>query len=395
MNIHEYQAKELFEKFGVPSPNGKVAGSAAEAKAAAEEIGGGNYVVKAQVHAGGRGKGTFKNGFQGGVHLTTDANEIGEIAGKMIGETLVTKQTGDEGKLVRKVMVAESVDIKHEYYLSILMDRATSRPVIVASVEGGMDIEEVAENRPEKIIKQFIHPLAGLQGYEVRQLVKGLGLAKDAGKQFAKLLTNLYKLFIESDCAMVEINPLVETTDGRILALDAKFGFDDNALYRHPDIDAYRDKDEEDPREVAAAEYELNYIGLDGNIACLVNGAGLAMATMDIIKHAGGEPANFLDVGGGATKEQVAAAFKIITGDPNVEAILINIFGGIMDCNVIAEGVVAASKEVGLNLPLVVRLEGNNVQAGKKTLQESGLNLITGDDILDAANKVVASIKAA
>ncbi|GHC47229.1 ADP-forming succinate--CoA ligase subunit beta [Roseibacillus persicicus] len=395
MNIHEYQAKELFEKFGVPSPNGKVAGSAAEAQAVAEEIGGGNYVVKAQVHAGGRGKGTFKNGFQGGVHLDSDPVKIGEIAGQMIGETLVTKQTGEEGKLVRKVMVAESVDIVHEYYLSILMDRATSRPVIVASVEGGMDIEEVAENRPEKILKQFIHPLAGLQGYEVRKLIKGLGLSKDAGKQFAKLLTNLYKLFIESDCAMVEINPLVETTDGRILALDAKFGFDDNALYRHPDIMAYRDKDEEDPREVAAGEYDLNYIGLDGNIACLVNGAGLAMATMDIIKHAGGDPANFLDVGGGATKEQVAAAFKIITGDPNVEAILINIFGGIMDCNVIAEGVVAASKEVGLNIPLVVRLEGNNVEAGKKTLQESGLNLITGDDILDAAKKVVAATQAA
>ena len=395
MNIHEYQAKELFEKFGVPSPNGKVADTASEAQAVAEEIGGGNYVVKAQVHAGGRGKGTFKNGFQGGVHLSTDAGEIGEIAGKMIGETLVTKQTGEEGKLVRKVMVAESVSIKHEYYLSLLMDRATSRPVIVASVEGGMDIEEVAENRPEKILKQFVHPLAGLQAYEIRQLIKGLGFGKEEGKQFAKLLKNLYQLFTECDCAMVEINPLVETTDGRVLALDAKFGFDDNALYRHPNISAYRDTDEEDPREVAAAEYDLNYIGLDGNIACLVNGAGLAMATMDIIKHAGGEPANFLDVGGGATKEQVAAAFKIITGDPNVEAILINIFGGIMDCNVIAEGVVAASKEVGLNLPLVVRLEGNNVEAGKKTLQDSGLNLITGDDILDAAHKVVASTQAA
>lgn len=395
MNIHEYQAKELFEKFGVPSPRGKVADTAAEAEAVAKEIGGGNYVVKAQVHAGGRGKGTFKNGFQGGVHLDGDPAKIGEIAGQMIGQTLVTKQTGEEGKLVRKVMVAESVDIKHEYYLSILMDRATSRPVIVASVEGGMDIEEVAENRPEKILKQFIHPLAGLQAYEVRSLVKGLGFEKEAAKQFAKLLKALYKLFLDCDCAMVEINPLVETTDGRILALDAKFGFDDNALYRHPDIEAYRDTEEEDPREVAAAEYELNYIGLDGNIACLVNGAGLAMATMDIIKHAGGEPANFLDVGGGATKEQVAAAFKIITGDSNVEAILINIFGGIMDCNVIAEGVVAASKEVGLSIPLVVRLEGNNVDVGKKTLEASGLNLITGDDILDAAKKVVASTQAA
>ena len=395
MNIHEYQAKELFDRFEVPSPRGQMAETAEEARKIAEEIGSDLMVVKAQVHAGGRGKGTFKNGFQGGVHLTKSAAEIGDFASKMLGETLVTKQTGEEGKLVRKVMVADAVDIKHEYYLSILMDRATSRPVIVASVEGGMDIEEVAENRPEKILKQFIHPLAGLQGYEVRSLVKGLGFDKEAAKQFAKLIKALYKLFLDCHCAMVEINPLVETTDGRILALDAKFGFDDNALYRHPDIEAYRDTEEEDPREVAAAEYELNYIGLDGNIACLVNGAGLAMATMDIIKHAGGEPANFLDVGGGATKEQVAAAFKIITGDSNVEAILINIFGGIMDCNVIAEGVVAASKEVGLSIPLVVRLEGNNVDVGKKTLEASGLNLITGDDILDAAKKVVASTQAA
>ena len=393
MNIHEYQAKELFDKFSVGSPKGTVASTPEEAEAAAQAIGGGGLVIKAQVHAGGRGKGTFKNGFQGGVHLVDTPAQAKEFAAKMLGETLVTKQTGEAGKLVRKVMVAESVDIAHEYYLAILMDRESCSPVIVASTEGGMDIEEVAEKTPEKMLREFIHPLAGLQSYEVRKLSAGLGLKGAQAKAFGKLLVNLYKLFLSCDCSMVEINPLVETTDGEVLALDAKFGFDDNALYRHPDIMAYRDTDEEDPREVAASESDLNYIGLDGNIACLVNGAGLAMATMDIIKYAGGEPANFLDVGGGATKEQVVAAFKIITSDPNVEAILVNIFGGIMDCNVIAEGIVAATKEVSLEIPLVVRLEGNNVAAGKKTLAESGLNLITADDIMDAAKKVVASTK--
>jgi len=393
MNIHEYQAKELFDKFSVPSPRGTVAGTPEEAVAAAKAIRGKGLVIKAQVHAGGRGKVTFKNGFKGGVHLIDTPEQAGEFAAKMLGETLVTKQTGEEGKLVRKVMVAESVDIAHEYYLAILLDRATARPVIVASTEGGMDIEEVAEKTPEKILRVFIHPLAGLQAYEVRKLTAGLGLKGAQAKAFGKLLTNLYKLFLDCDCSMVEINPLVETPAGEILALDAKFGFDDNALYRHPDIVAYRDTDEEDPREVAASWAGLNYIGLDGNIACLVNGAGLAMATMDIIKYAGGEPANFLDVGGGATKEQVVAAFRIITGDPKVEAILVNIFGGIMDCNVIAEGIVAATKEVALKIPLVVRLEGNNVAEGKKTLAASGLNLIAADDILDAAKKVVASTK--
>ncbi len=392
MNIHEYQAKELFDRFEVPSPRGRVANSAEEARTVAEEIGSNLMVVKAQVHAGGRGKGTFKNGFEGGVHLTKSAADIGDIAGKMLGETLVTKQTGDDGKLVRKVMVADAVDIKHEYYLAILIDRETCRPVIVASTEGGMDIEEVAESSPEKILRQFIHPLAGLQPYEVRKLTAGLGLQGGAAKGFGKLLKNLYKLFLQLDCSMVEINPLVETSDGDVLALDAKFGFDDNALFRHPEIQAYRDVEEEDPREVAASKYDLNYIGLDGNIACLVNGAGLAMATMDVIKHFGGEPANFLDVGGGATKEQVCAAFKIIEGDPNVKGILINIFGGIMDCNVIAEGVVAAVKEVGLKIPLVVRLEGNNVAAGKATLKESGLDLVSADDLADAAQKAVAAI---
>lgn len=389
MNIHEYQAKELFDRFNVPSPKGKVADTPEEAKAAADEFGGKDIVVKAQVHAGGRGKGTFKNGFQGGVHLVNSSDEAADIAGKMLGQTLVTHQTGEEGKLVRKVMIAQAVDIEKEYYLSILIDRETSSPVIVASTEGGMNIEEVAEKTPELILKEFIHPLAGLQPYEIRKMASKLGLAGDQAKQFGKMLKSLYKLFMDCDCSMVEINPLVTTPSGEVLALDAKFDFDDNALYRHPDIAALEDPEEGDPREVAAAEFDLNYIGLDGNIACLVNGAGLAMSTMDIIKYCGGDPANFLDVGGGATKEQVVAAFKIISNDPKVEGILINIFGGIMDCNVIAEGVVAAVNEVGLKLPLVVRLEGNNSAAGKKTIEDSGLNVITATNLLDAAQKAV------
>ena len=393
MNIHEYQAKELFDKFSVPSPRGKVAETPEAAVAAAREIAGTSVVIKAQVHAGGRGKGTFKNGFQGGVHLVDSPEQVKEIAAKMLGQTLVTKQTGEEGRLVRKVMVAEAVDIAHEYYLAILIDRETSRPVIVASTEGGMDIETVAEKTPEKIIREFIDPLMGIQPYEIRKISAGLGIKADEAKQFGKLLRNLFGLFVKCDCSMVEINPLVTTPDGQVLALDAKFGFDDNALYRHPEIVAYRDTDEEDPREVAAAEYDLNYIGLDGNIACLVNGAGLAMATMDIIKHYGGEPANFLDVGGGATREQVASAFKIILSDEKVGGILVNIFGGIMDCDVIAQGVVAASKEVSLDLPVVVRLAGNNVEAGKATLSGSGLNIIAADDLGDAAEKVVAAVQ--
>ncbi len=392
MNIHEYQAKELFDQFGVPSPKGIVASNPEEAEAAAKAIGGAGLVIKAQVHAGGRGKGHFKNGFKGGVHLIDTPAQAKEIAAQMIGQTLVTKQTGDDGKLVSKVMIAESVDIKHEYYLAVLLDRKTARPVIVASTEGGMNIEEVAEETPEKIYREFIHPLLGLQSYNIRNISAALGLNGDVAKQFGKLLTNLYKLFIDCDCSMLEINPLVETPDGRVLALDAKFGFDDNALYRHPNIVAYRDKSEEDPREVAASEYDLNYIGLDGNIACLVNGAGLAMATMDIIKHCGGDPANFLDVGGGASKEQVSAAFKIILADPNVKGILINIFGGIMDCNVIAEGVIAAAKETGLPIPLVVRLEGNNVAKGKETLAASGINIIAADTLIDGAKKIVAAV---
>ncbi len=392
MNIHEYQAKILFDQFEVPNPRGMVATTAEEAAAAAVELGGERVVVKSQVHAGGRGKGTFKSGFQGGVHLVAPA-EVAGIAENMIGETLVTKQTGEEGRLVRKVMVGEAVDVGHEYYLAILIDRATCCPVIVASTEGGMDIEEVAESHPDKILREHVHPLMGLQPYEVRKLTAGLGFTGDEAKQFGRLLRNLYRLFLECDCSMVEINPLVRTVDGRVLALDAKFNFDDNALYRHPEIVEFRDTGEEDPREVEASRHSLNYIGLDGNIACLVNGAGLAMATMDIIKHHGGEPANFLDVGGGASREQVAAAFKIILSDEAVKAILVNIFGGIMDCDVIAHGVVAACREVGLPIPLVVRLEGNNVAAGKATLASSGLNIIAADDLADAASKAVSSIK--
>ena len=391
MNIHEYQAKDLFEKFGVPSPKGRMAESPEEAKKIAEEING-QTVIKAQVHAGGRGKGTFKNGFEGGVHLSEDPEEIHSIATKMLGETLVTHQTGEEGKLVSKVMVAKAVDISKEYYLAILMDRESQSPVIVASTEGGVNIEEVAETTPEKIIRESIHPLAGIQPYEIRKISNNLGLEGDEAKQFGKLLKALFKLFISCDCSLVEINPLVTTPNGEVLALDAKFGFDDNALYRQQEIASMRDTSEEDPREVAASEFGLNYIGLDGNIACLVNGAGLAMATMDIIKHYGGEPANFLDVGGGATEEQVTNAFKIILGDSNVKGILVNIFGGIMDCDVIANGIVNACKQVNLNIPLVVRLEGNNVDAGKQTLSTSGVNLIAADDLSDAAQKAVKAI---
>ena len=393
MNIHEYQAKELFEQFNVPSPQGRVAETAEQAQKIAEELTG-QVVIKAQIHAGGRGKGNFKNGFEGGVHLSESAEEIGSIAKQMLGQVLVTHQTGDSGKVVNKVMVAQAVDISKEYYLAILMDRESRAPVIVASTEGGVNIEEVAEKTPEKIIRETIHPLAGLQPYEIRKISSNLGFAGNTAKQFGKLLKALYKLVISCDCSLVEINPLVTTPDGQVLALDAKFGFDDNALYRQPEIEALRDPLEEDPREVAASEFGLNYIGLDGNIACLVNGAGLAMATMDIIKHFGGEPANFLDVGGGATEEQVTNAFKIILGDSNVKGILVNIFGGIMDCDVIANGIVGACKQVDLNIPLVVRLEGNNVEAGKQTLANSGVNLIAADDLSDAAEKAVQAISA-
>ncbi len=392
MNIHEYQAKELFAKFGVATPPGKVASTAEEAGKAAAELGGEGLVVKAQIHAGGRGKGTFKNGFKGGVHVVNTAAEAQDIAGKMLGQTLVTHQTGPEGKLVSKVLIAKSVDISRELYFAVLFDRASSRHAIIASTEGGMNIEEVAEKTPEKITKEFIHPTLGLQPYQCRKLAASLGLRGALMTQAVKLFTALYNLYLRSDCSLVEVNPLAVTTDNQVVALDAKFNFDDNALYRQKDVVEMRDKTEEDPREVAASEFNLNYIGLDGNIACLVNGAGLAMATMDIIKFHGGEPANFLDVGGGASKEQVTAAFKIILGDPNVKGILVNIFGGIMDCGIIADGIVAASKEVSLGIPLVVRLEGNNVETGKKTLAGSGLAITSANDLTDAAQKIVAAV---
>jgi succinyl-CoA synthetase beta subunit len=394
MNIHEYQAKALFEKFGVATPKGGVASTAEEAGKAARDIGGTGLVVKAQIHAGGRGKGSFKNGFKGGVHVINTPEEAQDIAGKMLGQTLVTHQTGPEGKLVSKVLIAKSVDIKKEYYFAILFDRSAACHAVIASTEGGMNIEEVAEKTPEKIIKERIHPTLGLQPYQCRKIAATLGLTGPLLNQAVKLFTALYNLYNKSDCSLVEVNPLAVTSDGQLVALDAKFNFDDNALYRLPEIAAMRDKSEEDPREVAASEFNLNYIGLDGNIACLVNGAGLAMATMDIIKHHGGDPANFLDVGGGASREQVAAAFKIILGDPNVKGILVNIFGGIMDCKVIADGIIAAAQETGLSIPLVVRLEGNNVDAGKATLKSSGLAITSADDISDAAAKIVAAVAA-
>lgn len=395
MNIHEYQAKQLFEKFGVASPRGIVAATAEEAGRAAHEIGGPGLVVKAQVHAGGRGKGTFKNGFKGGVHVVDTPEQAQETAGKMLGQTLVTHQTGPEGKLVSKVLVAKSVDIAKEHYFAILFDRGSGGHAIIASTEGGMNIEDVAAKTPEKIIKEFINPALGLQSWQCRKVAAVLGLRGALMNQAAKLFSSLFHLYLKSDCSLVEINPLAVTTDGQVVALDAKFNFDDNALYRQKEIVAMRDTTEEDPREVAAGEHGLNYIGLDGNIACLVNGAGLAMSTMDIIKFHGGEPANFLDVGGGATREQVTAAFKIILGDPNVEGILVNIFGGIMDCDIIARGIVAAAKEVSLSIPLVVRLEGNNVEAGKATLAGSGLKITGATDLTDAAQKIVAAVKAA
>jgi len=395
MNIHEYQARELFDKFGVPTSRSHVAFTPQEAESIAASFGTGNLVVKAQIHAGGRGKGVFTNGFKGGVHLCKTAAEAGKLASEMLGQTLVTHQTGPAGRVVRKVLVTEAVDIARELYFAILLDRASGAPVVIASTQGGMDIEAVAEKTPERIFREPVHPLLGLQPYQTRKLAKELGLTGPLIGAAAKLFAALFKLFISCDCSMVEVNPLVVTPKGEVLALDAKFNFDDNALYRQPAIAAMRDKEEEDPREVAASEFSLSYIGLDGNIACLVNGAGLAMATMDIIQHYGGRPANFLDVGGGASREQVTAAFKIILSDPNVQGILVNIFGGIMDCNIIANGIVEAAKETSLTLPLVVRLEGNNVEAGKNTLAASGLTLITADSMADAARKIVAAVKAA
>jgi len=395
MNIHEYQAKELLDKFGVANTPGGVASTPEEAERVARSLATNNLVVKAQIHAGGRGKGSFTNGFQGGVHLCKTASQARDIAGKMLGETLVTHQTGPDGRVVRKVLISQSVEIDRELYFAILIDRAISAPVIVASTEGGVDIEAVAEHSSEKIMRMPIDPLLGLQPYQTRKLAKLLGMASGEMRLACKLFANLYKLFIASDCSMLEVNPLVVTKGGDVIALDAKFNFDDNALFRHPEIQANRDVEEEDPREVEASKSNLSYIGLDGNIACLVNGAGLAMATMDIIKYHGGEPANFLDVGGGATEQQVTDAFKILISDKRVKAILVNIFGGIMKCDIIAQGIINAVKAVNLPVPLVVRLEGTNVEAGRKLLAESELPLITATDIDDAARKVVAAVKSA
>jgi succinyl-CoA synthetase beta subunit len=391
MNIHEYQAKELLQKFDVATTRGRVAATLDEAEQIARELGDIDIVVKAQIHAGGRGKGSFKNGFKGGVHVRKTPDEVRDVAAKMLGQILVTHQTGPAGRLVNKVLVAESADIAREIYFAVLLDRATAAPLVVASTEGGVEIEAVAAKSPEKIIREPIDPLAGLQPYQARKLASQLGFESSQLKNASKLFEGLYRTFIAYDCSMVEVNPLVVTNKGEVLALDAKFNFDDNALYRHPEIAAMRDVAEEDPREVEASKHGLNYIGLDGNIACLVNGAGLAMATMDIIKFYGGEPANFLDVGGGATEEQVTEAFKILIADKKVKAILVNIFGGIMKCDVIAQGIIDAAKTVKLSVPLVVRLEGTNVERGKQMLKESGLALIAADDLADAAQKVVAA----
>jgi succinyl-CoA synthetase beta subunit len=399
MNIHEYQAKELLAKHGVPVPLEIPAKSLAEVRPAAEKIAAGGsakVVVKSQIHAGGRGKGTFKSGFQGGVKVAASVDEAVSFAEKMLGNVLVTKQTGAEGRLVQTLLISEGAKIKKEFYLAVLLDRAAGRPVVMASTEGGVNIEEVAEKTPEKIFKEWVDPAVGIMPFQARKIAEALGLKGDLFNATVKLIIGVFKTWWECDASLVELNPLavVELRDGKetVVALDAKISVDDNALYRHKDIQAMRDLNEEAPLEIEASKFNLNYIKLDGNIACLVNGAGLAMATMDIIQYYGGMPANFLDVGGGASKEQVTAAFKIILSDPNVKGILVNIFGGIMDCNVIATGIVAAVKETQLHIPLVVRLEGNNVVMGKKTLAESGVAIITGDSMADAAQKVVKAV---
>ena len=396
MNIHEYQARQLLRQRGVAKPQWEVCDTADAAKQIATKLlaGGADLIaVKSQIHAGGRGKGTFKSGFQGGVKLCKTADDVHEKAKAMLGQVLVTKQTGPEGRLVRKLIIAVAPDIRKELYLAVLLDRSLSRPVVMASTEGGVDIEEVAAKTPEKIIKEPIDPAIGMMPYQARKVAIALGLRGDLIGQAAKLLLGVYRTWWECDASLVEINPLcvVATRDGKqtLVAVDAKLSLDDNALYRHPELQAMRDLGEEAPLEIEASKFNLNYIKLDGNIACLVNGAGLAMATMDIIQHYGGSPANFLDVGGGASQEQVAAAFRIILQDPNVKGILVNIFGGIMDCDIIATGIVAAVKETSLKLPLVVRLEGNNVEAARQTLAESGLTIIRGDSMADAAQKVV------
>jgi len=395
MNIHEYQAKELLRGYGVAVLDGHVAWTPEEAEAAAGKLPGPVYVVKSQIHAGGRGAGHFAEDpdGKGGVRLARSPAEVRAAAEAMIGHTLVTKQTGEAGRKVRRLYVEAGCDIKRELYLSLLVDRETSRVTIMASTEGGMEIEQVAEHSPDKIMRVAIDPASGLSGFHTRRLAYSLGLDGKQVGTFAKFVTAMHQAFLALDCAIIEINPLVVTGAGDIIALDAKVSFDDNALYRHPDIEKLRDEAEEDPKELEAAKYSLNYVSLDGVIGCMVNGAGLAMATMDIIKLYGSSPANFLDVGGGATKERVTAAFKIILSDPNVEGILVNIFGGIMRCDVIAEGVVAAAREVSLNVPLVVRLEGTNVALGKDIMAKSGLPIISADNLADAAEKVVRAVK--
>jgi succinyl-CoA synthetase beta subunit len=386
MNIHEYQAKAVLRDFGVPVPRGVPAFSVAEAVKGANELGGPVWVVKAQIHAGGRGK-------AGGVKVVRSVDDVKKEATRILGSTLVTHQTGPQGKKVNRLYVEEGSAIACEFYLSMLVDRETSRVAIVASTEGGMDIEEVAHKTPDKIGTISVDPVANICPHHVRRISRLLGLDAHLQKQMSAMLTNLYRAFVDSDMSLLEINPLVVTKDNKLICLDAKVAFDDNALFLHPDIAGLRDETEEDEKEIEASEFDLNYIALDGDIGCMVNGAGLAMATMDIIKLYGMSPANFLDVGGGATKEKVAAAFKIITSDPNVKGILINIFGGIMRCDVIAEGVVAAVKEVGLKVPLVVRLEGTNVDLGKKIIAESKLNVVSADDLDDAAQKIVKAVK--
>ncbi|MBN8207461.1 ADP-forming succinate--CoA ligase subunit beta [Bacillus sp. NTK071] len=386
MNIHEYQGKEVLRSYGVSVPNGQVAYSAKEAVDVAKQLDSSVYVVKAQIHAGGRGK-------AGGVKIAKNLDEVRTYAEEILGKTLVTHQTGPEGKEVKRLLIEEGCDIEKEYYVGLVLDRVTSRVVMMASEEGGTEIEEVAEHSPEKIFKEVIDPAVGLQGYQARRLAFNINIPKKQVNKAVKFMLGLYKVFIEKDASIAEINPLVTTGDGNVMALDAKLNFDPNALYRHKDILELRDLDEEDTKEIEASKYELSYIALEGNIGCMVNGAGLAMATMDIIKHYGGDPANFLDVGGGATAEKVTEAFKIILSDKNVKGIYVNIFGGIMKCDVIAEGVVEATKQVGLEIPLVVRLEGTNVDLGKQILNDSGLNITAAESMADGAEKIVSLVK--
>ena len=389
MNIHEYQAKQLFEQYGIPVPTGRNLQSPENFNTAVNTLKSGKIVVKAQIHAGGRGKGTFSDGYKGGVKICNSVEEALIAVNSMLGNTLITKQTGPAGRQVNNVYVTEACGIEKEYYLALLLDRSTSQPIFIASTEGGMDIEEVAEKTPQKITRVLIDPTLGLRPFHTRKLAGGLGFTGNQARQMGKIAAALYRLFWEKDASLVEINPLITDQKSNIIALDAKASFDDNALFRHPDIAALRDLNEEDPKEVQASAFDLSYIALDGNIACLVNGAGLAMATMDIIKHFGGNPANFLDVGGGATEDQVTEAFRIILSDNKVNGILVNIFGGIMQCDIIAKGIINAARSVDITVPVVVRLEGTNVDLGEKLLAESGLALEPATSLSDAAEKIV------